>query len=127
MRESQPELNQAPAPNDIEANNLSLTRDRSSRRGNQTNLFGTKPRSRSRSNIRKSKSNLAVNESKSNLLEESEVQRSSNAPPAQASAPREDSGEGTLSAPGPGPRQRPRSAGSMSTLTRPRRGRSKSR
>ena len=134
MRESQPELNQAPSPSDIEANNLSLTRGRSSsrgrgpaRRGNQTNLFGTKPRSRSRSNIRKSKSNLAVNESKSNLLEESEVQRSSNAPPAQATAPREDSGEGTLSAPGPGPRQRPRSAGSMSTLTRPRRGRSKSR
>ena len=104
-------------------NDRTLTRDRSSSRRrtqSRSGLFGTRTRSRSRSNVRKSRSNLAEQESRLNINEtpgsNHDVQEGHDA----------DDRDGTLTR-GRGQYTRQRSGGSVSSTIGRRRGRSKSR
>ena len=113
--------NESSKANREEVDDRTLTRDRSSsRKRNQSRsgLFGTMARSRSRSNVRKSRANLAVNDPGLNANETKEfcqeVQESNDA----------DNRDGTLVR---GQYTRQRSGGSVTSSAGRRRGRSKSR
>ena len=107
--------------NGEDVNDRTLTRDRSSsrkRNPSRSGLFGTRTRSRSRSNVRKSRSNLADQESRLDVTEtrgeSGEVQASNEA----------DDRDGTMTR---GQYTRQRSGGSVTSSVARRRGRSKSR
>ena len=107
-------------PNGEEVNDRTLTRDRSSsrkRNPSRSGLFGTRTRSRSRSNVRKSRSNLVDQESRININETQDIRQVQENNDA-------DDRDGTLTR---GQYTRQRSGGSVTSSVARRRGRSKSR